>query len=124
MAVNVRGSAGGLTVAVPNWNHELLLPRSVGSALRGVAALRAAGVPAEVLVIDENGEKLGAMPHGFTEYKASRFGPVIEETVGKLVHEYAAGEDQEEAAKAVEAYAAARKGKVQSSRTAAKTPDA
>lgn len=49
----VRGPAGGLTVAIPNWNHELLLPRSVGSALRGVAALRAAGIPAEVLVVDD-----------------------------------------------------------------------
>src|SRR5262249_32874564 len=49
-----RGRAGGLTVAIPTWNHELFLPRSVGSALRGVARLREQGIPAEVLVIDDH----------------------------------------------------------------------
>jgi glycosyltransferase involved in cell wall biosynthesis len=43
----------GVTVAIPNWNHELLLARSVGSALRAVRRLRAGGDPAEVLVIDD-----------------------------------------------------------------------
>jgi teichuronic acid biosynthesis glycosyltransferase TuaG len=43
----------GVTIAIPNWNHELLLPRSVASALRAVALLRSEGVPAEVLVIDD-----------------------------------------------------------------------
>ena len=43
----------GVTVAIPNWNHELLLARSVGSALRAVRLLRSTGVPADVLVIDD-----------------------------------------------------------------------
>lgn len=43
----------GLTVAIPNWNHELLLPRSVHSALRAVAVCRERGLPGEVLVVDD-----------------------------------------------------------------------
>ena len=46
-------SQAGVTIAIPNWNHEVLLPRSVLSALRAVALLRERGVPAEVLVIDD-----------------------------------------------------------------------
>jgi succinoglycan biosynthesis protein ExoO len=46
-------SRGGVTIAVPNWNHELLLPRAIDSALRAVARLRDDSVPGEVLVIDE-----------------------------------------------------------------------
>jgi glycosyltransferase involved in cell wall biosynthesis len=42
-----------VTIAIPNWNHELLLPRAIDSALRAVARLREDGVPGEVLVIDE-----------------------------------------------------------------------
>jgi succinoglycan biosynthesis protein ExoO len=43
----------GVTIAIPNWNHEILLPRSIGSALRAVDLLRSQGVPGEVLVIDD-----------------------------------------------------------------------
>jgi glycosyltransferase involved in cell wall biosynthesis len=43
----------GVTIAIPNWNHEILLPRALTSALRAVAHLRERGIPAEVLVIDE-----------------------------------------------------------------------
>lgn len=43
----------GVTIAIPNWNHEYLLARSVGSAVRAVRALRAHDVPAEVLVVDD-----------------------------------------------------------------------
>src|SRR5437660_1438594 len=43
----------GVTIAIPNWNHEILLPRAITSALRAVAILRERGMPAEVLVIDE-----------------------------------------------------------------------
>jgi glycosyltransferase involved in cell wall biosynthesis len=43
----------GVTVAIPNWNHELLLARSIGSALKAVRLLRSRGVPADVLVIDD-----------------------------------------------------------------------
>ena len=45
--------ADGVTIAVPNWNHELLVPRAVRSALAAVAGLRARGVPGEVVVIDD-----------------------------------------------------------------------
>jgi glycosyltransferase involved in cell wall biosynthesis len=45
--------ADGVTVAIPNWNHELLLPRSISSALQTVRVLRAEGMPAEVLVVDD-----------------------------------------------------------------------
>jgi glycosyltransferase involved in cell wall biosynthesis len=45
--------SGGVTIAIPNWNHELLLARSVGSALKAVRALRSRGVGGEVLVIDD-----------------------------------------------------------------------
>ncbi len=43
----------GVTIAIPNWNHEFYLPRSIASALEAVRALRAAGVPGEVLVVDD-----------------------------------------------------------------------
>ena len=43
----------GVTIAIPNWNHEILLPRSIASALRAMDLLRSEGVPAEVLVIDD-----------------------------------------------------------------------
>jgi glycosyltransferase involved in cell wall biosynthesis len=43
----------GVTIAIPNWNHEILLPRAITSALRAVNLLRIEGVPAEVLVIDD-----------------------------------------------------------------------
>lgn len=43
----------GVTVAIPNWNHELLLARSISSALAAVRILRGEGVPAETLVIDD-----------------------------------------------------------------------
>jgi glycosyltransferase involved in cell wall biosynthesis len=43
----------GVTIAIPNWNHELLLPRAVGSALEAVRALRTVGGDGEVLVVDD-----------------------------------------------------------------------
>jgi glycosyltransferase involved in cell wall biosynthesis len=43
----------GVTIAIPNWNHELLLPRSVGSGLKAVALLGEQGIPGEVLVVDD-----------------------------------------------------------------------
>lgn len=43
----------GVTIFIPNWNHEYLLPRSIGSALRAARQLREHNVPAEVLVIDD-----------------------------------------------------------------------
>jgi len=43
----------GVSIAIPNWNHEVLLPRSIESALRALALLRKEGVPAEVIVIDD-----------------------------------------------------------------------
>jgi glycosyltransferase involved in cell wall biosynthesis len=43
----------GVTIAIPNWHHELLLPRSISSALQALKTLTAAGVAAEVLVLDD-----------------------------------------------------------------------
>ncbi len=50
---SLRTAPDGVTIAIPNWNHEYLLPRSVGSALRAVRDLRAHGVSADVLVVDD-----------------------------------------------------------------------
>lgn len=52
-AARLRNAPDGVTIVIPNWNHEYLLGRSVGSALRAVADLRMHDVPAEVLVIDD-----------------------------------------------------------------------
>jgi glycosyltransferase involved in cell wall biosynthesis len=46
-------ATSGVTIAIPNWNHEFVLPRSIGSALDAVEHLGRHGVPAEVLVIDD-----------------------------------------------------------------------
>jgi glycosyltransferase involved in cell wall biosynthesis len=43
----------GVTIVIPNWNHELLLPRSISSGLAAVRCLGEEGVPGEVLVIDD-----------------------------------------------------------------------
>src|SRR4051794_31642273 len=43
----------GVTIAIPNWNHEYLLPRSIKSALRAVELLGQVGVPAETIVFDD-----------------------------------------------------------------------
>jgi glycosyltransferase involved in cell wall biosynthesis len=49
----LRSALDGVTIAIPNWNHEYLLARSVGSALRGLRELREHGVEGEVLVVDD-----------------------------------------------------------------------
>jgi len=49
----IRSAPPGVTIAVPNWNHEYVLPRSVKSALEAVRELAAQDIPAEVLVIDD-----------------------------------------------------------------------
>jgi succinoglycan biosynthesis protein ExoO len=43
----------GVTIAIPNWNHELLLPRSIGSAMKGLTACRERGWEGEVIVVDD-----------------------------------------------------------------------
>ncbi len=43
----------GITIAIPNWNHEAFLPRSIQSGLEAVACCRDRGIEAEVLVIDD-----------------------------------------------------------------------
>jgi glycosyltransferase involved in cell wall biosynthesis len=43
----------GVTIAIPNWNHELLLPRAIDSAMRAAEHLRDSGVPVEVIVVDD-----------------------------------------------------------------------
>jgi glycosyltransferase involved in cell wall biosynthesis len=46
-------SPSGLTIFIPNWNHEALLPRALKSAFEAVAVLQSNGFGAEVLVIDD-----------------------------------------------------------------------
>lgn len=48
-----RQSLDGVTVAILNWNHELLLPRAIDSALQTIARLRDGDIPGEILVIDD-----------------------------------------------------------------------
>ena len=43
----------GVTIAIPNWNHEAFLPRSIGSGLAAVKELRRHGLDGEVLVVDD-----------------------------------------------------------------------
>jgi glycosyltransferase involved in cell wall biosynthesis len=43
----------GVTIAIPNWNHEIMLPRAIASALRAAGLLREEGIPSEVIVIDD-----------------------------------------------------------------------
>lgn len=49
----LRMPPAGLTIAITSWNHELLLPRAIASALAGVQALADCQIPAEVLVVDD-----------------------------------------------------------------------
>jgi glycosyltransferase involved in cell wall biosynthesis len=56
-----RAFPDGVTIAIPNWNHEYCLPRSLTSALNAVKALGEQGVAAEVLVIDD-GSRDGSVP--------------------------------------------------------------
>jgi glycosyltransferase involved in cell wall biosynthesis len=53
MAVRSSVYRPGVSIGIPNWNHEFVLPRSIGSALRAVGILRSNGVDAEVLVVDD-----------------------------------------------------------------------
>jgi glycosyltransferase involved in cell wall biosynthesis len=48
-----RPAQDGVTIAIASWNHELLLPRAIDSALQAVVRLRDGDVPGEVLVIDD-----------------------------------------------------------------------
>lgn len=48
-----RRSSSGVTIFVPNWNHETDLPRSLKSAFEAVHALESEGFEAEILVIDD-----------------------------------------------------------------------
>ncbi|MEP7292526.1 MAG: glycosyltransferase family 2 protein [Chloroflexota bacterium] len=56
-----RWTPPGVTIVIPNWNHEFVLPRSIRSALQAVRSLREQGVPAEILVIDD-GSRDGSHP--------------------------------------------------------------
>src|SRR5579883_1411292 len=59
LATAGRGTRGavmprnGVSIVIPNWNHELLLPRSISSGLAAVRCLAGENVPAEVMVIDD-----------------------------------------------------------------------
>lgn len=64
-----------------------------------------------VLAVEEPGphSDLAKLPAAMTEYHAGRFGPRVAEPLAQLIREFAAGEGQDDAAKAVETYAEAKK---------------
>jgi glycosyltransferase involved in cell wall biosynthesis len=43
----------GVSIFIPNWNHQSFLSRSIRSALASAEALEHAGCPAEVIVVDD-----------------------------------------------------------------------
>ena len=43
----------GLTIVIPNWNHQPYLPRSIRSALQGLKRLEEDGYSGEIIVIDD-----------------------------------------------------------------------
>jgi glycosyltransferase involved in cell wall biosynthesis len=44
---------GGLTILIPNWNHQPYLPRSIRSALQGLKRLEEGGFSGEIIIIDD-----------------------------------------------------------------------
>jgi glycosyltransferase involved in cell wall biosynthesis len=46
-------SSSGLTIFIPNWNYESVLPRALKSAFEAVSALQSEGFSAEILVVDD-----------------------------------------------------------------------
>jgi glycosyltransferase involved in cell wall biosynthesis len=53
LVTTLREPSHGVTIAIPNWNHEYVLPRAIRSALDAVRQLAQCQIPAEVLVIDD-----------------------------------------------------------------------
>jgi len=53
VTTTLRQPPPGVTIAIPNWNHEYVLPRAIRSALDAVRHLAEYQIPAEVLVIDD-----------------------------------------------------------------------
>ena len=53
LPLNLRLASAGVTIVIPNWNHEYVLARSIRSALKAVKNLHDQGVAAEILVIDD-----------------------------------------------------------------------
>jgi glycosyltransferase involved in cell wall biosynthesis len=46
-------SNSGVTIFIPNWNHEAVLPRALNDAFGAASALRSEGFGVEILVIDD-----------------------------------------------------------------------
>jgi succinoglycan biosynthesis protein ExoO len=53
MSAASRMDRDGVTIAIPNWNHETFLPRAIASGLAAVRRLRDGGRDGEVLVVDD-----------------------------------------------------------------------
>ncbi|MCB0165368.1 MAG: glycosyltransferase family 2 protein [Anaerolineae bacterium] len=53
LPATIRSAPAGVTIVIPNWNHEFVLARAIRSALASVKALAKHDVPAQVLVIDD-----------------------------------------------------------------------
>lgn len=51
--VPARDKEDGVTIFIPNWNHQSFLAASISSALEAVAVAEAAGLAAEVIVVDD-----------------------------------------------------------------------
>ena len=51
--IRPRQAPQGVTIGIPNWNHEFLLARSIHSAMKAAEILKAKGIHAEVLVNDD-----------------------------------------------------------------------
>lgn len=43
----------GVTICIPNWNHRHYLGRSVGSAIRSAALIRARGLGCQIVIVDD-----------------------------------------------------------------------
>ena len=44
----------GVSIIIPNWNHEYTLPRAVDSALNAIAKLSEQSIPGEIIIVDDN----------------------------------------------------------------------
>jgi len=50
----IRIPPAGLSIVIPNWNHEKVLSRAVASALEACRLLRSKGINTELLIVDNN----------------------------------------------------------------------
>jgi glycosyltransferase involved in cell wall biosynthesis len=61
LVTTIKEAPHGVSIVIPNWNHEYVLPRAIRSALDAVRLLSESQVEAEVLVIDDRSRD-GSVP--------------------------------------------------------------